>query len=1279
MTGGLLQLVSKNIEDIFLTKDPNITHFKVVYRRHTSFSKEEMVLKFNKRLNFGRSSVCRILKKGDLLHNLTLKIKLNSIEAKFPKVTKQTVYDLLREEEITWSNGLINPTDTFTEDHYNNEVKNLIDDQVAIIENNIDAYEDLLDIVENEDTNVNVDTYFTSLMGKLIDEDSEWNNLHDKVKTFFTNNYTNQSVTNLLYIMTYYDEEMGEFVLKVPEDLRNDFDTNTSRMHENFDFIDKLDSSTFPNTDNLTMNNLFRNKISRLFSNEGNETYTELDAYKIFDKYFSNNTNSSATNLDTKKVKTEVLDHITFGLVKNIKMIEKIFTNLKSDFRFVFYKRYVKDSNTGTFGTGEAFNNISTTASTNVVNDKFTLEYTLDDEVNEPNNLTHFYSTHIASSITTFNTTNRNLFRGNKVASYFTDLEMWDDLKVTTYVSIADASQRAILDKVYLMNFLPRVAIDDIYTALGNADEIDENLEDFIAEKIYDSDTDSDKLTDFKETLSNTLLATYFFDDIDKANLINIYNTYSTSNNDVFLTGVFKKEQFFEIDGIEYSGMEYVVKKYQNEILSRIIDYNTDPYVTPITSTQQEILISNVIGSFGATITNVPLYSTYSKTFNLGKILNSTDFLNNPVGDIDADNKIYDAPSSIWKYLQNTLIANYNNFYHGNILSPTYITNNIGAEAKLYYDKIVTYLGDITSSGNINYYKITNAMANNALTTGAFNLAKRLTNYNAHLTHYNNNKQFLLIEFSSISKRDHLYDEIKNIKSEIETYFNNIVDNENANEDILDTIGTTVISGGSRLDGTTIDAFLGPMDILDSENNVNDLTDYIETQFAGDSDTLALYNTYIKSTSKSIYNDSDHVINHFNNFVTASDIGNYILDLIYTHSIIGAGEVNLKKSTVVLTKTAITKKLSAVKTAKENALDRIENTTTGIRKKITDWAKGNTNAKIAWINKLGHYMIKHLKLRIGGQLIDHYTGEWLELWNELTQKGGKEDNYNKMIGHVSELITFDTNAKKNYDLFIPLKFFFNIHTGLSLPLIALQHNTIEIELELEDFNKLHYIETGGEITKKPRIEGELITEYIYLDDSERKLMVNTKHEYLIENIEFDNNSLITSNDFPDEITIYDKRLFFNNPKKEIIWVFQAKSKIDGSQENGKRSFDDYTYTINNQNVFIYENAEIEFNERTREFPREAKWFECVNPRKYHSRSPRKGISVYSFALEPEKLQPTGQANMTRIDNFTIKFKIPSDILTAMENGEEFYVRVYSRGINILRIMSGMAGLAFFQP
>ena len=70
MTGGILQLVSKGVNDLFLVGDPEITFFKIVYRRHTNFSKYEADLRFNTRLSFGKHGICTLKKHGDLLHKL---------------------------------------------------------------------------------------------------------------------------------------------------------------------------------------------------------------------------------------------------------------------------------------------------------------------------------------------------------------------------------------------------------------------------------------------------------------------------------------------------------------------------------------------------------------------------------------------------------------------------------------------------------------------------------------------------------------------------------------------------------------------------------------------------------------------------------------------------------------------------------------------------------------------------------------------------------------------------------------------------------------------------------------------------------------------------------------------------------------------------------------------------------------------------------------------------------------------------------------------------------
>lgn len=92
------------------------------------------------------------------------------------------------------------------------------------------------------------------------------------------------------------------------------------------------------------------------------------------------------------------------------------------------------------------------------------------------------------------------------------------------------------------------------------------------------------------------------------------------------------------------------------------------------------------------------------------------------------------------------------------------------------------------------------------------------------------------------------------------------------------------------------------------------------------------------------------------------------------------------------------------------------------------------------MDNLGHVLIDEVSIEIGGQTIDKHYGEWLSIWNELTQTSEKADGYNAMIGNVAAL-TGATNAgvaKAGATLYIPLQFWFCKNPGLALPLIALQ-------------------------------------------------------------------------------------------------------------------------------------------------------------------------------------------------------------------------------------------------
>jgi len=102
-------------------------------------------------------------------------------------------------------------------------------------------------------------------------------------------------------------------------------------------------------------------------------------------------------------------------------------------------------------------------------------------------------------------------------------------------------------------------------------------------------------------------------------------------------------------------------------------------------------------------------------------------------------------------------------------------------------------------------------------------------------------------------------------------------------------------------------------------------------------------------------------------------------------------------------------------------------------------------------------------------------------------------------------------------------------------------------------------------------------------------------------------------------------------------------------------------------------AKLQLNGQDRFSEREGSYFDVVQPYQHHTRNPDTGINVYSFALRPEEHQPSGTCNMSRIDNATLQLVLSS---AAIGGDDTAKVRVYATNYNVLRIMSGMGGLAY---
>jgi hypothetical protein len=330
--------------------------------------------------------------------------------------------------------------------------------------------------------------------------------------------------------------------------------------------------------------------------------------------------------------------------------------------------------------------------------------------------------------------------------------------------------------------------------------------------------------------------------------------------------------------------------------------------------------------------------------------------------------------------------------------------------------------------------------------------------------------------------------------------------------------------------------------------------------------------------------------------------------------------------------------------------------------KYIEYMNRTNNIKCAWVKNLGHSIIEYIDVVIGGNRIDRHYGIWINIWYQLTYKQEQVNAYNEIIGNVPQLTEFNDNMKPKYDLYIPLSFWFNKFNGNAFPIIALQHTDLHMFIKLRKFEELFYTEKiysgmlnmsnviitanmiNNSITniteikdinlsslwysKGKQLYGHLLIDYIYLSSEERKRYAQSGHEYLIENIQ--------TNRFDVNNNIFDARLDFVNPSKELIWVLTRDCLTNN--ENSYTECRWYDHTLDTKGNPIL-NASITFNTYTRVSTQPGIYFNKYQPYTFHKVSPDDGINIYSFSLEPLQHQPTGTCNFSRLNDVKLILNI----------------------------------------
>jgi hypothetical protein len=330
----------------------------------------------------------------------------------------------------------------------------------------------------------------------------------------------------------------------------------------------------------------------------------------------------------------------------------------------------------------------------------------------------------------------------------------------------------------------------------------------------------------------------------------------------------------------------------------------------------------------------------------------------------------------------------------------------------------------------------------------------------------------------------------------------------------------------------------------------------------------------------------------------------------------------------------------------------------------------NPNYKVSYLNYIGNAIIRSVNIEVGGQIVDTQNGHWLTIWNLFSLSDLKLRPYAELVGAV----LYDSYNLDSFpgplELNIPLSFWFNNDIGRSLPLIALQDQEVRINFEFREFNELWLSSNGmppglggpgSSISDQLKIEeGYLYVDYIFLDDTERRLFAKSKLAYLIEQVQLSTYSITQQDTFID--------LPFSHPVKELIWVFH----IDQFQ-NGIINKDLFNFSnMNTPPGDILEKMELLFENNRRFEERDAKYFRLIQPFQRHTNVPINFfIYNYSFAIKPEDYQPTGTCDFSMIDHKQMHVKIQQALVN-----DEIQLIVFARSYNIWQIEEGLSGLMY---
>lgn len=327
----------------------------------------------------------------------------------------------------------------------------------------------------------------------------------------------------------------------------------------------------------------------------------------------------------------------------------------------------------------------------------------------------------------------------------------------------------------------------------------------------------------------------------------------------------------------------------------------------------------------------------------------------------------------------------------------------------------------------------------------------------------------------------------------------------------------------------------------------------------------------------------------------------------------------------------------------------------------------STGKSIGYCNGVGNALARNIVLTIGGNIIDQQSSEWLDIWSQLSVKPGCQPAYSTMVQKYDDN-TFTTTSFQGGTVYIPLQFWFcrnisNKNSSMILPLLNLYDSTIDITIDVRNFNEI-VVSEDGNLTGIPTglsiIDSNIILDYVILEEIERVHFLKMPKQLLLMNqiqtYKYDLQGGITSSTFSLKSLRY--------LVSELLIVVRRN---DSATANNYFNYSNSLSTLNKSNPI--KTIRLQFDGRDRIKKTDANVYSLLEPAKIHTNAPLNAfIHCIGFSLEAEKLdQPNGVCNFSELQEPLLSLEFNTGLPACT-------LFVFAVNYNVLQTMQGVGYL-----